>query len=373
MMQIRLISALISSLLVAALLMHSDDAAAKKKKREQTLPFPLAQVMASAQTVPVMMPGDAADDPAIWVNPHAPTKSLILGTDKKAGIYVYDLQGQVKQFRGDGRLNNVDLRTGFSLGGRRITLVTASNRSNQTIAIYELDGEKGELLDIADGPQATGMNDPYGLCMYQSNKTGHTYVFINGDITVKRQWRLADAGNGRVRAELVRELKFDSKTEGCVADDDTGTLYISEEDVALWALSAEPDAQDERIAIDKIADNPALAADLEGIALYDLGEGRGYIVVSSQGNSTYAVYRRDGAREYLGSFVIVDNPERGIDGTSKTDGIEITSANLGPGYEAGIMVVQDDRNTMPKANQNYKIVAWSAIADALNLESRREP
>jgi len=329
--------------------------------------------MPSAQTVPVNTPGDAADDPAIWVHPHDPTKSLIVATDKKAGIYVHDMQGQVKQFRADGRLNNVDLRSGFSLNGREITLVTASNRSDKTIAIYELDGEKGELLDIADGAQATSMRDPYGLCMYQSRHTGDTYVFINGDTTVKRQWRLLDAGNGRVRAALVRELEFASKTEGCVADDETGILYVGEEDVALWALSAEPDAGDDKTAIDRIAENPALVADLEGVALYDLGHGRGYLVVSSQGNSTFAVYRREGAREYLGSFEIVDNPALGIDGVSDTDGIDISSANLGPGYEVGAMVVQDGHNTWPDANQNYKIIAWQAIADALNLEVRQVP
>jgi len=333
----------------------------------------IAQVMPSAQTAPVASPGDAADDPAIWVHPTDPGRSLIIGTDKKAGLYVYDMQGQIKQFLADGRMNNVDLRTGFLLNGQFVTLVAASNRSDQTIALYVLDGDNGKLVNIADGPQPSGMRKPYGLCMYKSPGDGSTYVFINGDTTVKRQWRLLDAGNGRVRAEHVRDLAFASKTEGCIADDETATLYVSEEDVALWALAAEPDGGDAKTAIDSIANNPALAADLEGVALYDLGGGRGYLVVSSQGNHTYAVYRREGEREYLGSFMIVDNPALGIDGVSDTDGIEISSANLGPGYEVGAMVVQDGHNTMPKAHQNFKIVAWQAIANALNLEVRRAP
>jgi len=332
----------------------------------------ITQVMPSGQTVPVASPGDAADDPAIWAHPTNPAKSLIIGTDKKAGLYVYDMQGQVKQFVPDGRLNNVDLRNGFVLNGETVTLVAASNRSDQTIALYVLDGDKAELVNIADGPQPTGMDDPYGLCIYRSRRSGDIYVLINGDTVLKRQWRLLDAGNGRVRAELVREMTFDSKTEGCVADDETATLYVGEEDIALWALAAEPDGGNAKSAVDRIATNPALAADLEGVALYDLGDGRGYLVVSSQGNDTYAVYRREGAREYLGSFRIVDNPALGIDGVSDTDGIDISSANLGPGYESGALVAQDGDNTMPEANQNFKIVAWQAIADALNLEVRRE-
>ena len=41
--------------------------------------------------------------------------------------------------------------------------------------------------------------------------------------------------------------------------------------------------------VQKIAANPAVKDDYEGLGIYDLGDGRGYIVVSSQGNDTYAV------------------------------------------------------------------------------------
>jgi 3-phytase len=38
------------------------------------------------------------DDPAIWINPTEPSKSLVLGTDKgdtTGGIYVFDLAGKI--------------------------------------------------------------------------------------------------------------------------------------------------------------------------------------------------------------------------------------------------------------------------------------
>lgn len=248
--------------------------------------------------------------------------------------------------------------------------MAASDRTHRTIALYRLDAEVGQLVDVADGPQPTGLLDPYGLCMYRSAASGQTYVFVNGDETVKKQWRLVDAGNGRVRAEMVRELAFDSQTEGCVADDEAGVLYVGEEDVALWKLPAEPDGGDAMTAVARVADNPAIADDLEGVGLYDLGGGRGYLVVSSQGNDSYAVYRREGAQEYLGSFAVAADPVGGIDGISETDGLDVSSANLGPGLEHGAMVAQDGRNVMPVENQNYKIVSWKAIADALGLEVR---
>jgi 3-phytase len=330
----------------------------------------VAAVSPLVETVPVESYGDAADDPAIWANPVDPARSLVIATDKKAGMHVYDMQGKSVHFLPDGKMNNVDLREGFELGGEKIVLVTASNRTDKSIAIYRLDTTKRELVAIADGVQPTGFADPYGLCMYRSARGGRTYVFINGDDTRKRQWELVDAGNGHVRANLVREMGFDSQTEGCVADDASAALYVNEEDVALWRMSAEPDGGDTRAAVDRVDSNPAIRDDLEGVGLYDLGDGRGYIVVSSQGNDTYAVYRREGKQEYLGSFAVVADPVRGIDGISETDGLEVTSRNLGPGFEHGAMIAQDGRNVMPIENQNYKYVPWEAIARALELEMR---
>jgi 3-phytase len=330
-----------------------------------------AAVTARVETAPANSYGDAADDPAIWAHPGDPSKSLVIATDKKAGMYVYDMQGKVVQFLPDGKMNNVDLREDFELGGKKVVLVTATNRTDKSIAIYRLDTDRRELVNVADGMQPTGLGDPYGLCMYRSPRDGRSYVFVNGDDTRKRQWELVATAEGRVRTTLVRDMNFDSQTEGCVADDASGALYVDEEDVGLWRMSAEPDGGDAKTAVQKIADNPAVKDDFEGLGIYDLGDGRGYIVVSSQGNDTYAVYRREGKQEYLGSFAVVADPLRGIDGISETDGLEVTSRNLGPGFEHGAMIAQDGRNVMPVENQNYKYVPWESIARALKLEMRR--
>lgn len=333
---------------------------------------PIATVTATLETAPVASFGDAADDPTIWVDPINPANSVVIATDKQAGMYVYDMQGTVLQFVPDGKVNNVELRSGFRLGGEDIVLVTASNRTHKSISIYRFDPASRTLADIADGIQPTGLGDPYGQCMYRDPANGRTYVFINGDDTRKRQWELLDAGNGRVRAELVRDMSFASQTEGCAVDDNAGVLYVAEEDVGLWRLSAKPDGGDHKTLIERITDNPATKDDFEGVSIYHLDDRRGYIVVSSQGNDTFAVYRLEGRQEYLGSFAVVADPVLGIDGISETDGIEVVSANLGPGFEHGAMVAQDGRNLMPVQNQNYKYVPWEAIARALKLEMRND-
>ena len=332
----------------------------------------VAAVPALVETTPAGSYGDAADDPAIWAHPTNPALSLVIATDKKAGIYVYDMQGKVVQFLPAGKMNNVDLREGFDLDGKKIVLVTASNRTDKSIAIYRLDPELRQLIDIADGVQPTGLGDPYGLCMYRNAEDGRTFVYINGDDTRQRQWELVASGNSKVKAKHMRDMTFDSQTEGCVADDHSGALYVNEEDVGLWRMPAAAEGGNDKTIVERIADNPAVKDDYEGLGIYDLGDGRGYIVVSSQGNDTYAVYRREGKQEYLGSFAVVADPVRGIDGISETDGLEVTSRNLGPSFEHGAMVAQDGRNVMPVENQNYKYVPWESIAKALGLEMREE-
>jgi 3-phytase len=264
-------------------------------------------------------------------------------------------------------MNNVDLRTGYRLGGRTLTLVAASNRTTKGIALYTLDPVTRTLSNVADGLQATGLDDPYGLCMYAS-RTGKTYVFVNQTDGKMRQWELVPTAAGRVRAKLVRDLPFASQVEGCVADDETGVLYVGEEDVGLWRQGAEPRGGEPRRMFAAVKDNPALKDDMEGIGLYKRPGGRGYLVVSSQGNDSYALFRREGDNAYVGSFVIGADGARGIDGVSETDGLEVTSLSAGPAYPDGLMVAQDGRNVSPPEHQNFKLISWRAIAEALGLK-----
>lgn len=327
-------------------------------------PSRLALVRPTLETEPVGHDGDAADDPAIWVHPTDPARSTIIATDKKGGLLVYDLSGKRLQDLPDGKMNNVDLRGGFKLGGRTVTLVAASDRTRKAIALYTIDPVTRLLTSVADGVQATGLSDPYGLCMYRDRRGG-TFVFVSDPDGLVRQWKLTATAAGKVAAKPVRDIRFDSQTEGCVADDETGALYVAEEDVALWKLGADASAGTARKAVARIVDNPALKADLEGVGLYAQAGGKGYLVVSSQGNNSYAVFRREGDNAYVGGFAVIANGDNGVDGASETDGLEVTSASLGAGLEAGAFVAQDGRNIGPPQAQNFKLVPWSAIAAKL--------
>jgi 3-phytase len=320
------------------------------------------------ETAPAASFGDAADDPAIWVHPTNPARSAVIATDKQRGLYVYDLQGRLLQDLPDGRMNNVDLRDGFQFADGAGTLVTASNRTNKSIAIYRLDAGTRKLENRAAAVVPTGFADPYGLCMYRSARSGDVYVFVNdSDDGRFRQWKLTPSGRN-VTAEMVREFVVGTQAEGCAADDELGALYIAEEDVALWKYSAEPDGGDTRTEVDRIGGPNPLVADLEGVSIWQGANGRGYLVLSNQGANNYAVYRRKGNNEFVGTFHVVADPARGIDGSSETDGLDVVSAPLGPQFPEGLLVVQDGRNITPAERQNFKYVSWREIAKALALE-----
>ena len=52
---------------------------------------------------------------------------------------------------------------------------------------------------------------------------------------------------------------------------------------------------------------------------------------------------------------------------SETDGLEVTSTNLGGPWSAGLLVVQDGRKRLPESTQNFKLVPWAEVAKALGL------
>lgn len=324
-------------------------------------------VEANAQTVDVDSAGDAADDPAIWVHPTDSSKSLIIGTDKRAGLGVYDLTGGRIQFLPVGKINNVDIRYDFKLGNEHVALVTASNRTDQSISVFKVNSDTRELTDVADGQLATGFADPYGQCMYQSAKSKKTYVFVNDSEGAVRQWELLDAGNGKVTTALVREFSLKTVSEGCVADDETGNFFIAEEDLGIWKFGAEPQDGASGQLIASVQTHPELAADVEGLSIYYGIDGAGYLIASSQGNDSYAVFERGGEHKYTGSFRVISNDALGIDGASETDGLDVISTPLGDQFPYGVFVAQDGRRPGSDAKQNFKLVAWENIADKLGL------
>lgn len=319
-----------------------------------------ATVTAILETEPVQSPGDAADDPAIWVHPSNASKSLILGTDKRAGLDVYGLDGNRRQHLAIGRLNNVDLRQRVNWGGSLMDVAVASNRSNQCIEIFLVDHESGHVTHSIADRVPLAHAEPYGICMFHDPSAEAIYAFVNYKNGKYEQFALVPNGN----SQLVREFQIESQPEGCVVDDRSGVIFIGEEERGVWKASAYPSSDFEPALIATL--RAGLRADVEGLALIDSESGQ-YLIVSSQGNSSYVIYSGAGKHERIGRFRIVRNQERGIDGASETDGIAAIGNPFGNLFPYGLLVVQDDKNTHPNARQNFKLVSWRDVEIALNL------
>lgn len=318
-----------------------------------------AAVVAAGETAPVASDEDAADDACFWIDREAPERSTIIGTDKRegGGLYVYDLAGQPVDFFPIGELNNVDLRDGFMLGGEPVSIVVAGNRTTNHLEVLRVDPASRGLIDVAAHPLVTRVI-VYGSCLYRSAVSGDTFAFVNSKSGRLVQLRLVDDGGGRVAAEPVRELDVGGQVEGCVADDELGDLYVGEEEVGIWRYRAEPDGGEERASVAAAGDG-TLVADVEGLAIYPGSDGDGYLIASSQGDSTFSVYaRRDGA--HLFRFAVTGGGT--VDGVSDTDGIDVTGAALGADWPDGLFVAQDGENE--GGNQNFKLVSWGDIAAA---------
>lgn len=334
----------------------------------------IASLPAYAQTDPVVSYGDAADDPEIWVNKHAPAQSLVYGTDKKSGLNVYDLNGKLLKAMPVGRVNNVDIRYNVTIDDEVVDIAAASNRTNKSISLFSIDQQSGLPTLIAD--IQTDLADPYGLCM---GKYGNDLaVWINDTDGRFQKYDIAFSGK-KASGTKSMEWMVPSQPEGCVSDDAGMRLFYGEESTGIWlkALNSNRNSNNHHGKSTNEPDtliaglNKEVAADIEGMSLYVLS-GKNYLVVSSQGNNRYAVYAVDDGHKYLGVFEVGANWSALIDGASETDGLAVTSQNLGSQLPHGLLVVQDGHKVMPKTPQNFKLVKGTLLRDWILARTQNE-
>lgn len=322
------------------------------------------RVTADDETDPVAHTGDSADDPAIWVDPSEPADSLVIGNDKHGALEVYDLTGaRVQRLTTSTTFwGNVDVRQGVSVGGRTLDLVLAYNSGIRPFAV---NGSTHQLEAVGDGSGSIPTGGGEGLCAYRSAASGDLYVFVITRAGRVREFRIHDSdGDGLLQGTQVREFEVGSEAEGCVADDATGRLYVSEEDAALWRYGAEPGDGSARVRVDSVQPDGHLAYDVEGVTLAATGASSGYLIVSAQNGaqpsqSYFAVYDRQD-NGFLGTFSIEAGSD--ADGCERTDGVAAYAGDLGPSFPAGVFVCQDNGNSAPGAgNQDFKLTRLDRI------------
>lgn len=243
-----------------------------------------------------------------------------------------------------------------------------TERLGRRLRVYAIAADGSGLRDISAGrmPILQGApgdeGAPMGIGLYRRRNDGAIFAIVSPKAgpTVGYLWqyRLADDGSGRVGATFVRRFGSFSgvgESEAVVVDDELGYVYYADETAGIHKWHADPDVPgaDRELALFGTA---GYQQDREGLGIYDLGDGTGYIVSVDQlpGESIFHVYRREGEPGHPHDHsVVLASFTGGADGT---DGLDLTSAPLGPDFPDGALVA------MNSAGRNFLLFRWRDLA-----------
>jgi 3-phytase len=315
------------------------------------------------------------DDPSIWVHPTQPERSLIIGTNKEGApqgaLVVFDLNGKTIQTFGNlDRPNNVDVEYGIQLGGRPADIAVTTERYKRRLRVFRIAPDGSGISDVSSAggipvfegqPGESGA--PMGIALYKRPKDGAIFAVVGRKTGPREgylwQYRLEDDGTGKVRGVRVREFGAFSGTEEIEAiavDDALGYVYYADEGAGIRKYHADPDHPRANREL-AIFGQAGFAANREGIGIYAGANGSGYIVCTDQieASSQYRIYRREGRpgnpHDHSELVKVVAGK------ADSTDGIEVTSAPLGPKFPHGLLAA------MNSSSQNFLVFDWTTIAN----------
>jgi 3-phytase len=337
-----------------------------------------------------------------------------------------------------GRFNNVDLLRGFPLDGRRRDLAVVTDRGRDKLVFYRIDPSWGPavppLADLTapDAPwvfsasqdEVNGQRTAYGLATTNGRDgaigfvsrreraqlarvsfvpapDGRVTYRVRATIPLPTQFRLPD---NRTWTPCLEEDGVQPQAEGMVIDEHARTLYTAQEPVGVWRMNLDgsgrtlvervrtygvpydrtPDPEDpEEFACSYRPDpHPGfggrhLSADAEGLTIYYVPTepDERYLSASSQGDNTFSVWDIDeGQWEHEGTYAVAAGSA--TDSVEESDGSHIVSADLGPAYPLGLLVVHDgdntpevpDKNGGTRPNTNFKLIPADRLIAALDLD-----
>jgi 3-phytase len=350
---------------------------------DSTTPPPAPSPLSSAIEVEAAyetaaLPNDP-DDPAIWVHPTDPSRSLIIGTMKVASpagaIVVFGMDGQVRQMisRID-RPNNVDVEYGLRIGSETVDIAVVTERLKRQLRVFRIVRDEGRLVDLGGisilENQQGEAGAPMGIGLYRRERDGAIFAIVSPKTGPSDgylwQYRLVDGGGGRIAAQFVRRfgtfsgsrVREENEVEAVAIDDELGYAYYADEADGIHKWHADPDHREAGRELAHFA-RSGFRGDREGIAIYALAGGRGYIVCSDQlgEDSEFHVFAREGTEENPHDHSREIAVLRG--GADATDGLEITSRSLGADLPHGVMIAM---NSGPK---NFLVYQWPHIAAAV--------
>ena len=356
---------------------------------------PAGDATASGETAAVTGANATAKDSAIWVHPTDPTKSLILGANDTR-LEVYDLAGDVTAQAGvpspgasnppDGVVTGVDVRSAVSIGGSLAGDV-ATVVGKSLVRFYLIDPATGKLanttIDAAGVKAETFTTENHSsVCMYKSPVSGKTYAFVLANNGEMGQLELipSAANAQKIDIAMVRGGKaadvtwdavptVDHEAGGCVVDDESRTLYVSDKTGGIFKFGAEPTDAKTGTLVDDIA-NGHLLAKIQGLEIVKTAPGNGYLMAASFNDapttdpSQFTAYDlATGA--FVRTFKVLDGA---ADMCQQSTSISAAGGNLGAGFTSGLFVCNDKKNRPTNGGNNtdpnnYKMASLDLIVD----------
>ena len=271
---------------------------------------------------------------------------------------------------GPDRPNNVDVEYGLDLDATPTDIAVLTERLGRRLRVYAIAPDGSGLRDVSSGtmPVLEGARGdrraPMGIGLYRRPKDGAIFAIVSPKAGPRDgylwQYRLEDDGTGRVKAAFVRRFGAFSgvgEIEAIAVDDDLGYVYYADEDTGIRKYHADPDAPDAGRELAMFG-TTGYRQDREGLGIYALPGGKGYIISVDQlpGESVLHVYRREGEPGNPHDHSKVLLSFKG--GADATDGLDVTSAALGPDFPDGLLAAMSSRS------RNFLLFRWRDIASA---------
>jgi 3-phytase len=301
------------------------------------------------------------DDPAIWFDPEDRSRSLVIGTDKNAdgGLYAFDLEGRiVAKVLGLKRPNNVDIEYGLLVGGSRVDVAVVTERLAHAIRVFRLP----DLAPLDGGGLAVfageSDRDAMGIALYRRPADDAVFAVVgrkSGPLDgYFWQYRLEDDGTGRVKATKVRAFGHwigRDEIEAVAVDDALGYVYYSDEAAGIRKYHADPDAPAAQMEL-ALFGQAGFQQDREGISIYTIEDGTGYILVSDQQANQFHIFPREGSGGNPHAHPRLKTVRVS---TIESDGSEVTNARLGPRFPEGLFVAMSEGGV-------FHYYAWPDLA-----------
>ena len=284
------------------------------------------------------------DDPAIWVHPTDPSKSIVFGTDKdtNGAIYAFDLEGKIitdMVIKNVKYPNNIDLEYGFRLNDSVTTdIIVFTEREQNRIRVFSVPDMKP--LDRGGFPVFEDETDielrrPMGVSIYKRPENGKFYAIVSRKSGPENnylyQYELVVDSIG-VKNKLVRKFgKFSKQKEieAIAVDDELGFIYYSDEGVGIRKYYADPEMGNDEISL---FGGEFFEEDIEGIAIATQSNGEGFLIVSDQQKGQFNLFSRKN-NTFLGARNL---------GTEETDGCDVVTVPLNSTFTNGLFVAMND-------------------------------